>query len=58
MTASPGTKDKPRVEDDALVRGLGNFTDDPKLPNQVYGAFVRSPHAHAKVLKIVSEAAL
>jgi carbon-monoxide dehydrogenase large subunit len=58
MTASPGTKDKPRVEDDALVRGLGNFTDDPKLPNQVYGAFVRSPHAHAKVLKIDSAAAL
>ena len=58
MSAIPGSKDKPRVEDDALVRGLGNFTDDPKLPNQAYGAFVRSPHAHAKVLKIDSEAAL
>ena len=58
MTASPATQDKPRVEDDALVRGLGSFTDDPKLPNQVYGAFVRSPHAHAKVLKVDSTAAL
>jgi carbon-monoxide dehydrogenase large subunit len=57
MTASPGTRHELRVEDDALVRGAGNFTDDPRLPNQVYGAFVRSPHAHAKVLKIDSEAA-
>jgi carbon-monoxide dehydrogenase large subunit len=58
MTASPGTKDKPRIEDNALVRGLGRFVDDPKLPNQAYGAFVRSPHAHAKVLKIDTAAAL
>jgi carbon-monoxide dehydrogenase large subunit len=55
---SPGAKDKPRVEDDALVRGLGSFTDDPKVPNQAYVAFVRSPHAHAKVLKIDTAAAL
>ena len=57
MLSISGSKDQPRVEDDALVRGLGNFADDPRLPNQVYGAFVRSPHAHAKVLKIDSEAA-
>jgi carbon-monoxide dehydrogenase large subunit len=57
MSAIPGSKDKPRVEDDTLVRGLGNFTDDPRLPNQVYGAFVRSPHAHAKVLRIDSSGA-
>ncbi len=46
------SKHAPRVEDDALVRGLGQFTDDPKLPNQAYAAFVRSPHAHARVVSI------
>lgn len=58
MTASHGPKDAPRIEDNALVRGLGRFVDDPRLPNQAYGVFVRSPHAHAKVLKIDAAAAL
>ncbi|MCK9907791.1 xanthine dehydrogenase family protein molybdopterin-binding subunit [Microbacteriaceae bacterium K1510] len=56
-TASRRSKNEPRVEDDALVRGTGRFMDDPRLPNQVYGAFVRSPHAHARVLKVDSDAA-
>ena len=56
---SPFTQSKhtPRVEDDALVRGQGHFTDDPKLPNQTYAAFVRSPYAHARVLSINADAA-
>jgi aerobic carbon-monoxide dehydrogenase large subunit len=49
---------EPRVEDDALVRGAGHFMDDPRLPNQAYAAFVRSPHAHAKILSVNAEAAL
>jgi carbon-monoxide dehydrogenase large subunit len=59
MTAtSPArTRHEPRVEDDALVRGSGRFMDDPRLPNQAYAAFVRSPHAHAKVLKVDTDAA-
>jgi len=59
MTAtSPArSKHEPRVEDDALVRGNGRFADDPRLPNQAYAAFVRSPHAHARVLAINTEAA-
>ena len=48
---------EPRVEDDALVRGQGHFTDDPKLPEQAYAAFVRSPHAHARVVSIEADAA-
>jgi len=52
-----GTKYEPRVEDDALVRGQGHFMDDPRLPNTVFAAFVRSPHAHARVLKVDAEAA-
>jgi carbon-monoxide dehydrogenase large subunit len=51
------TKYEPRVEDDALVRGQGHFMDDPRLPNTVFAAFVRSPHAHARVLKVDAETA-
>ena len=50
-------KPEPRVEDDALVRGRGHFVDDPQLPNQAYAAFVRSPHAHARVLAVRTDAA-
>ena len=59
MTAtSPArAKHEPRVEDAALVRGNGRFMDDPRLPNQAYAAFVRSPHAHARVLKVDADAA-
>ena len=52
------TEHEPRVEDDALVRGAGQFMDDPRLPNQAYASFVRSPHAHAKILSVNAEAAL
>ena len=48
---------EPRVEDDALVRGLGRFVEDAPQPNQAYGVFVRSPHAHAHVRAIDIEAA-
>jgi carbon-monoxide dehydrogenase large subunit len=50
MTAN--SKRHPRVEDDALVRGAGQFMDDQRLPNQAYAAFVRSPHAHARVVSV------
>ncbi|MBS0246537.1 MAG: xanthine dehydrogenase family protein molybdopterin-binding subunit [Proteobacteria bacterium] len=48
----------PRVEDDALVRGAGQFVDDPRLPGQAAGVFVRSPHAHARVVAVKADAAL
>jgi len=57
MTSPARTKHEPRVEDDALVRGNGRFADDPRLPNQAYAAFVRSPHAHARILSVNTEAA-
>ena len=38
-----------RVEDEPLLRGRGRFIDDVPLPGQVYGCFVRSTHAHAKI---------
>src|SRR5215468_11351277 len=38
-----------RIEDEQLLRGRGRFIDDVPLPGQVYGCFVRSPHAHAGI---------
>src|SRR5882762_9111945 len=43
---------EPRVEDDALLRGLGRFVEDAPQPNQAYAAFVRSPRAHARIRSI------
>src|SRR5574340_119588 len=42
----------PRLEDDALVRGEGRFADNVSAPGQVYAAFQRSPHAHARITRI------
>src|SRR5262245_41218227 len=38
-----------RREDVRLLTGQGRFLDDVNEPEQVYAAFVRSPHAHAKL---------
>ncbi len=57
MTSPADKKYTPRVEDDALVRGQGRFMDDLRLPNTAFAAFVRSPHAHARVLKVDADAA-
>jgi carbon-monoxide dehydrogenase large subunit len=37
-----------RVEDQRLVTGAGRYTDDYLPEGLVYGAVVRSPHAHAR----------
>jgi carbon-monoxide dehydrogenase large subunit len=41
-----------RLEDDALVRGQGRYSDDLRLPNQAAAAFVRSPHASARIVSV------
>jgi aerobic carbon-monoxide dehydrogenase large subunit len=41
-----------RVEDIRFVQGKGNYVDDLKLPNMLYGDFTRSPYAHARIKKI------
>ena len=46
-----------RVEDDALMRGAGRFLDDAPLPDELHCCFLRSPHAHAKIVSIDTEAA-
>ncbi|MEM9279487.1 MAG: hypothetical protein AAGA76_13005, partial [Pseudomonadota bacterium] len=46
-----------RKEDKRFITGNGKYTDDVRNENQCYAAFVRSPHAHAKVKGINKSAA-
>ena len=39
------------MEDDALLKGHGLYADDAPAP-ALHLAFVRSPHAHARILKV------
>src|SRR5580692_11421378 len=41
-----------RAEDEPLVTGKGRFSDDFKLDHQAYAAMVRSPHPHARIVRI------
>jgi carbon-monoxide dehydrogenase large subunit len=41
-----------RVEDIRFVQGKGSYVDDVKLPGMIYGDFVRSPYAHARIKSI------
>jgi carbon-monoxide dehydrogenase large subunit len=43
---------QPRREDQRFVTGQGRYTDDLCLPGQAWAAFVRSPHAHARIRAI------
>lgn len=43
-----------RKEDKRFITGKGRYTDDIRNERQAYAAFVRSPHAHAKVKSIDS----
>jgi len=47
-----------RKEDARFIRGQGNYLDDLRLPGMVFGAFLHSPYAHAKILSIDTSAAL
>lgn len=41
-----------RVEDQRFTQGRGNYIDDMKMPDMLFGDFVRSPYAHARVKSI------
>src|SRR5688500_10848283 len=41
-----------RKEDPRLLRGRGLFVGDVHLPGMVHAAFLRSPYAHARILKV------
>ena len=46
-----------RREDQRLLTGTGQYVDDMTLPNQAHIAFVRAPHAHARIVAIDTAAA-
>src|SRR6056300_1250188 len=47
-----------RVEDARFTQGKGNYVDDIKLDGMLFGDFVRSPYAHAKITNIDTSAAM
>jgi carbon-monoxide dehydrogenase large subunit len=46
-----------RIEDRPLLTGTGRFLDDLRFPDTLEAAFVRSPHAHAAIRGIDTQAA-
>ena len=47
----------PRHEDARLVTGHGRFSADFKFDGETHAAMVRSPHPHARIVRIDAEAA-
>lgn len=48
-----------RIEDAALLCGRGRYADDlPTTPSTLQAHIIRSPHAHARILRIDAAAAL
>ena len=47
-----------RKEDFRLLTGRGRFSDDVDVHGQAYAAFVRSPHAHARIRGVEAAAAI
>jgi aerobic carbon-monoxide dehydrogenase large subunit len=41
-----------RREDPRFLRGEGRFIDDVALPGELHAAFLRSPHAHARIVRV------
>jgi len=48
----------PRIDAKEKVRGQAHYTDDLKLPGMLCGMILRSPFAHARILKIDASRAL
>ena len=46
-----------RKEDVRFLTGVGNYTDDINVAGQTYAVFVRSPHAHATINSVNTDAA-
>ena len=51
-------RDVKRIEDAALLAGAGRFADDVSATEQSYLVFLRSPHAHARIVSIDAAEAL
>jgi carbon-monoxide dehydrogenase large subunit len=48
---------KKRLDDPRLLTGRGRYVDDLALPRMAHVAFLRSPHAHARITDLVLDAA-
>ena len=46
-----------RLEDEPLLRGRGRFVDGLHVAGLLHAAFVRSPHPHARIRGVASDAA-
>src|SRR3989442_13094008 len=46
-----------RREDPRLITGQGQYVDDLQLPGMMYMGLLRSPHAHARIKSVRTEAA-
>jgi 2-furoyl-CoA dehydrogenase large subunit len=61
VATAPGHVGTPRqrVEDQAILAGRGRYGDDAGIrPGTLHAAIVRSPHAHAKVVRVDATRAL
>ncbi len=59
MTARFGSgREVKRIEDEGLLKGIGRFADDFAPEGQTHIRFLRSPHAHARIVSIDAAAAL
>ena len=47
----------PRTEDPRFLAGLGTYVDDLKFPGMLHAVVVRSPQAHARIVRIDVDAA-
>ena len=57
MTTCGVGRDGTRGEDQSLITGSAKYIDDLSLQKEAHIAFVRSPHAHAKIVSIDSSSA-
>ncbi|MCC6534848.1 MAG: xanthine dehydrogenase family protein molybdopterin-binding subunit [Burkholderiales bacterium] len=57
MSASVLGQSVRRKEDYRFLTGAGTYTDDVSVPGQLYAYFLRSPHAHARIRSIDTQAA-
>ena len=46
-----------RIEDPRLLKGLGTYVDDLRMHGLLHASILRSPHAHARIVRIDASAA-
>lgn len=56
-SASSDPRSLRRFEDERFLTGRGNYLDDEAVPGALHAMVLRSPHAHAAILAVDTEAA-